>query len=462
MVIKTRYRVYTNREFVLQFRRGKLKNQGYGGGYFLLPVIDELIVLTTTVQTLEVDAGENIITKENQEVKVNGLVIWRIEDPVKAYQSISGGRTGVMSEINITLAKLVESIIRTTVARLSLDQVLRERGLIIEAIMEELFPVVEPMGIRINTAEIRHVDVVDTQLFSDLQEKYRQEAKLAAEKKVIETRQEILKTEAFATQQVKLYEAEQMEAAQVRELAKDKKVLLEMQKLNEAEELRLRSVQELAKKREAEVARLDQEKLRVEAETRLIEIELEAESKKRQYILEEIDVQAQQKIRIAKAEADAIKMQAQARREAIEQEADAEAYKLEKVAEARKMSLLAEAEGQKALLMAEAEGLAEKVKAQGFVNEAMIMKSLVEQLPAIASSMKVGDINWLNMGGSDKNGDSPLGIIPKNILQLMTMGKSFGLDIEGLIRTIRGGSNNSKSQEKITSEESVPLIEEAN
>ncbi len=81
----------------------------------------------------------------------------------------------------------------------------------------------------------------------------------------------------------------------------------------------------------------------------------------------------------------------------------------------------------------------EKVQAQGLINEAMILQELVKQLPAIASSMKVGEISWLNMGGGNgKNGDSPLGIIPKNLLQIMTLAKTFGLDIEGLIDSVRG------------------------
>jgi regulator of protease activity HflC (stomatin/prohibitin superfamily) len=405
---------------------GKLKSQGFGGGYFLLPFIDELIVLPTTVQTLEIAAGE-VITRENQDVRVNGFVIWRIEDPVKSYQSISGQRsTSVMNEINHTLSKLVESIIRTTVARLSLDQVLRERSLIIEAIMSELVPVVEPMGIRMNTAEIRHVDVVDTQLFSNLQETYRQEAKLNAEKVKIVTNQEIAKQSTFSEQQIRLYTAEQQQLAGVRELQKEKEILLEQQKLNETEQKRLRSVQELEKRRETSVAEIAKEKLQIEAETKLMQIELEAESMKRQSLLQQIDVEAEKRRRMAEAEADAVRIQA-----------DAEAYKLEQVAQARKRSMQAEAEGRKSILLAEADGLREKVKAQGHVNEAMLMQELINQLPSIASSMKVGEVNWLNMPGNGENGESPLGIIPKNITQVLAIAKNFGLDVSDVLKSIK-------------------------
>lgn len=435
---------------MLAFRNGKIRSEGYGGAYFVLPFIDELIVMSTTVNQLDVDAGE-VITKENQDVRIVGFVVWRIESPREAYSSIKGTQNNVMHEINVILSQLVESIVRTTVARLTLDQVLRERGLIIDAIMSELVTIVGPMGIKINTAEIRHVEVVDQDLFNDLQEEYRQDAKMNAEQVKIETDMAIQKKTAYSEQEVRMYMAEQEERANVRELERDRMVLLEQQKLNESEQKRLRMVQEMEKKRETAIAEINQKKLKIQAETRLIEIELDAESKKRRQILEGIEVEAQQKKLLAEADAEAIRLRAQANMEAVEMAAKAEAFKLETVAAANKISLLAEAEGRKAILLAEAEGLREKISAQGLVNEAMILQELVQQLPKIASSMKVGDINWLNMGGGNGDGDSPLGIVPKNLLHLMTLSKSFGLDLEGLIQSVRG-------KKEVTVEKLVPML----
>lgn len=448
IIIKSRYRKFTNREFVLSFRNGKIRSEGYGGAYFVLPLIDELIVLSTTVQQLDVDVS-TLITKENQDVKVNCLVVWRIENPRSAYSSIAGSQRKMnpVAEINKVLSNLVESIVRTTTAKLTLDQVLRERGMIIDAIMSELVSVVGPMGIKINTAEIRHVEVVDQDLFNDLQEIYRQHARLDAQKTLIETNKEILKSEAYSEQQVRLYKAEQEELSNVRELEKDRKILAERRKLNEAEQARLQSVQTLEKNRETAVAEINQKKLRVQAETRLMQIELEAESVKRKSILEEIEVEAQSKKILAEAEAESIRLRAQARMEAVEMDARAEAFRLEKVADAKKLSMLAEADGRKAILLAEAEGLREKVQAQGLINEAMIMQELVQQLPKIASAIKVGDVNWLNMGGA--KGDTPLGIIPKNILQLMALSKSFGLDVDKLLSKIRGKEKASNADKKL-------------
>lgn len=422
-VIRARYKKFTNRDFVLRFRNGTLINEGYGGAYFMLPLIDELIVLSTTVQRLEVDTGE-VITAENQDVVVKGFVVWRIEEPVKTYQSISGdSEYNVMTEINKTLVRLVESIIRTTVAQLSLDQVLRERSIIIEAIMSELVTVVGPMGIKINTVEIQHVDVVNQDLFDDLQETYRQEARLTAQK-----------AQSLTTQNIRSFKAEQEEKSEIRELEKEQKILLQQQELNKVEQNRLRTIQKLEKERETANAELIKQKLQVEAETKLMEIEFEAKSKKQQKILQEIEVETKRIQQIADANA-----------EATRKNADAEAYKLEVIAKAtRKM------------LIAEADGLREKLQARKEMNDILIMEQLIQQLPEIAKSMKVGDVNWVNIGGKDQNNGSPLGMVPENILQLLSFSKAFGLDIKKIVDKMTSKSNGDDLEE--LSEEDIESI----
>lgn len=232
------------------------------------------------------------------------------------------------------------------------------------------------------------------------------------------------------------------------------------------------AVEEKEKLREANIAKLEMERAKIEAEIELMKVDYEAQARKKKEILEKIEVEAEKerimalaeaekKKALAEAEAEAIRAEAKARKEAIEMAAEAEARRLEVLAEATKKNLMAEAEGKKAVLMAEAEGLREKVKAQGYVNEAMIMQELIKQLPAIASSMKVGDVNWLNMGnGNGKAENSPLGIIPKNMLQIMALAKTFGLDLEQLIASIRSkkveGSDDSPKLEELV----VPELDE--
>ncbi len=493
-LIKSRYKIFDSSNFVLHFRRGKLRNKSYGGSFFLLPVFDKYVVLSTAIQQVEIHAQEKVITRENQPVIVNGLLVWRIIDPEAAYRAIGSqyGRNAMLG-LNKTLEQIVESIIRTTVAKLTIDEVLRERQIIVEAITKELFGVVSDWGISIETVEVVQVELTNSTLFQHLQAKFEQEARKRAmeitietdrelEQKRIEQNFEVEKIKAERELELRLYRAELEEKAKKRELERDKQIvemqkqveLAETQKQREVqtlEQLKEKEVGELSRLKEVEFAKLEREKelseakiakqtKEIKAETQFIERTKAAEAKKLELIKTQIQVAAEKELREAQAHVEAIRLQTEAEARKIKMMAEAEAERKRKIAQATREALLAEAEGKKAVLLAEAEGLAEKVRAQQQINEAMLMKELILQLPEIAKSIKIGEISWLNLGGGtpDDNGKgngSPLSIIPKNMLELLGIARHFGLDIPRLVETvkkqdIKQSSNPSKGEKTAT------------
>ncbi len=476
MLIRSRYKVFDSSNFVLHFRRGKLKNKSYGGSFFLLPIFDKYVVLSTAIQQVEIHAQEKVITRENQPVIVNGLLVWRIVDPEAAYRAIGSqyGRNAMLG-LNKTLEQIVESIIRTTVAKLTIDEVLRERQIIVEAITKELFSVVSDWGISIETVEVVQVELTNSALFQHLQAKFEQEARRKAmeitietdrelEQKRIEQNFEIEKIKADRELELRLYKAELEEKARKRELERDRQIvemqkqveLAETQKQREVqtlEQLKEKEVGELSRLKEVEFAKLERERelseakiakqtKEIEAETKLIERTKAAEAKKLELIKTQIQVAAEKELREAQAHAEAIRLQTEAEAMKIKMMAEAEAERRRKIAQATREALLAEAEGKKAVLLAEAEGLAEKVRAQQQINEAMLMKELIQQLPEIAKSIKIGEISWLNLGsgsteGNGRGNGSPLSIVPKNMLELLGIARHFGLDIPKLVDAVK-------------------------
>lgn len=163
-IIRSRYRKFTTNYYVIHFRRGKVKSAGLGGAFFLLPIIDEFVVIPTTAQKVDIDA-ERVISKENQEVLVRGFLVWRVVDPARTFSSIDWTR------ISPTLKDIAESVIRTTCANMTLIDILREREKIVNAIISELDAIVADWGIKIETVEIREVDVVNKDLLRNLQAK---------------------------------------------------------------------------------------------------------------------------------------------------------------------------------------------------------------------------------------------------------------------------------------------------
>jgi regulator of protease activity HflC (stomatin/prohibitin superfamily) len=445
IIFKKRYKIFTSNEFVLHFRSGKLKTASYGGGVFLLPIVDHIVVLSTAIQTVDISASEKVISKENQEIIVRGFIVWRITEPEMAFKAIG---TTAMTSISVTLEQIVEAVIRTAVANMTLEQILRERSIIIESIMSEVTPIVESWGVSIETVEVRDVTVVNQELFDDLQAPFENEKRrMAREISIITERDiremailkdlKIAKAEAKANNEARTFEAEQDQVAKVRELKRDKAVVDQQRVLDLTEQEKKRAVEVAIQAREQQVG----EAIRVKQfEFMKIEMAKQVEQAAKEQEQKTIDAQTALIQR--------------------EKNAQAEAKQLRIVAEAQKEQMMAEAEGRRAILLAEAEGLRENVNAQNQINEAVLMQKLIDQLAVIASSMKVGDIQWMNFGGNGSGEDSPLGIIPKNMMQVLAIGKQFGLDINGMLDKVRKGNVIVENQELPEHQEDEFYLEE--
>ena len=551
-VVKSRYKVFPPNVFVIHIRRGVVKHKSFGGGFFKLPIIDQYFLLPTTIQRIEIKASEKVISKENQEIVVRGFLVWRIEDAEKAFKRITGNTSNsTLTEINTTLEQLAESVIRTTVANMTLDSILRNRGKIVDDLMKEFSTVVATWGVSIETVEIKDVELINQELFVNLQAEFENAKALEAQEITIQTsrsietakiskNKEIEMAKAEADREIRLIKAQQEEIAILREIEKEKKILEEQKNVNMAKEMQEKEVlaaqqlkqqevglierkkaqqfveedrklevlrqqkerevgiaskikeqelleqervlevkrrekeiqvMQLERQKEVEQAEYYQKEETIKAETELITRTKAAEAEKIEAIKTNIEVNAEKERleAIVLAEANKIKAQgdAQAKKtraegeaEAKKLEAQAEAQRIAQIANAKKLEMLAEAEGIRAKLDAEAEGLEKKVLAQNQISPEILSQQVVESivnklsavLPQIAESMKVGDIKWVNLGG-DGNGSNPLGIIPKNLVQLVTSMEAFGLDIPGLLtgllsKTNSNGSNGSDGNVK--------------
>ncbi|RLI62870.1 MAG: hypothetical protein DRO67_06710 [Candidatus Asgardarchaeum californiense] len=161
-IYKTRYRKFKTNVYVIHFRRGRVKQSGLGGSFILLPLLDEYIEIPTTAQKVDI-AAERVITIENQELVIHGFVVWRVVDAERLFSNAEWSR------VNEILKDITESVIRTTCANMKLIDILRERERIIKAIIQELDKITADWGIKVLTVEIKDVDVVNKELFKNLQ-----------------------------------------------------------------------------------------------------------------------------------------------------------------------------------------------------------------------------------------------------------------------------------------------------
>lgn len=335
----SRFKKFKPNEYVIWLRRGKVKKSGTGGSAFVLPLIDEIIVIPTVVQQTLLEAKEQVVSREYQDLSLTAYVYWRVSNPEVAFAKVSW-IPSAPDYVEKIIKNAAESIIRTTCANMEIEKVIRERAEIIKIITSELHQLMADWGIITESVEVRDVEVLDKALKQNLE----------ATKKIHEE------------QKARLREAEMNERVKIRNLEVDRLTGLSNQ------EMRLQ-VDSKSKEREVRIQELEQNRVIIEAET----------AQKRQIIAAEAS-----------------------RASRIAQEIDVEVERMTREAEARKAQLFAQAEGEAAVvrekLTAEAEGLLKQVKAIEQADERFLQLKTLETLPEIFKGINIDQMMLLGEG----------------------------------------------------------------
>jgi regulator of protease activity HflC (stomatin/prohibitin superfamily) len=339
MFFISRYRKYKTNEYVIHFRRGKVKRAGTGGTVVLWPIFDEIIVIPTTVQQTLLEAREKVVSYEYQDVALTAFVFWRVTNPEISYSKVSWNPNR-SDYVEKAIKNATEAIIRTTCANMKIEQIIRNRMEIIKNVTSELHHLAGDWGITIESIEIRDVEVLDQRLKDNLE----------AVKKIEEA------------QTAQLRQAEMEQKVQMRNLLVRRHTGEEDQKVKLV-------IESQAKEREIQVARLEQERTIIQAETERKQKQINAEAEKYLQITQTVGV---------------------------------EAARIRQEAEARKDQLLNEAEGEAAKIsqtqIAIAQGILEQAKALSQADEKYIQMKAIEMLPEVFKNVTVDKMILLGEG----------------------------------------------------------------
>ena len=339
MFFVSRYRKYKTNEYVIHFRRGKVKRAGTGGTVVLWPIFDEVIVIPTTVQQTLLEAREKVVSYEYQDVALTAFVFWRVTNPEISYSKVSWNPNR-SDYVEKAIKNATEAIIRTTCANMQIEQIIRNRMEIIKNVTSELHHLAGDWGITIESIEIRDVEVLDQRLKDNLE----------AVKKIEEA------------QTAQLRQAEMEQEVQLRNLLVRRHTGEEDQKVKLV-------IESQSKEREIQVARLEQERTIIQAETERKQKQINAEAEKYLQITQTVGV---------------------------------EAARIRQEAEARKDQLLAEAEGEAAKIsqtqIAIAHGILEQAKALSQADEKYIQMRAIEMLPEVFKNITVDKMILLGEG----------------------------------------------------------------
>ncbi|MHA1974208.1 MAG: SPFH domain-containing protein [Candidatus Hodarchaeales archaeon] len=335
----SRYRKYKTNEYVIHFRRGKVKRAGTGGTVFLWPIFDEVIVIPTTVQQTLLEAREKVVSYEYQDIAVTAFVYWRVTNPEVSFSKVSWNpsRTDYVEK---AIKNATEAIIRTTCANMKIEQIIRNRAEIIKNVTSELHHLAGDWGITVESVEIRDVEVLDQRLKDNLE----------AVKKIEEA------------QTAQLRQAEMEERVQLRNLEVK-------QKTGQTDQEVKLQIEAKAKQREIQIAQLEQQRAVIEAETRRKKKQIEAEAEKFLRVTQEIAVEAER-----------IRQQALARKDQLIAEAEGEAAKISQTQ------------------IALAQGILEQAKALSKADEKYIQLKTIDMLPEVFKNINVDKMILLGEG----------------------------------------------------------------
>jgi regulator of protease activity HflC (stomatin/prohibitin superfamily) len=189
LILLSGLRVANEYERSVVFRLGRLKGLRGPGLYWLIPLgIEKQRKMDLRTMTVDMESQESI-TKDSVTVKVNAVVWLKICDPVKA---VVGVANYYAASYQVALTSL-----RNIIGQHVLDEVLKERDKINEALQTVVDQATEPWGVKVEMVEMKDVEIP-----AGMQRAMAQEAQAMREK-----RARIIKAEAEQEASMKLAEA---------------------------------------------------------------------------------------------------------------------------------------------------------------------------------------------------------------------------------------------------------------
>lgn len=171
--------VYTvdQRKAAIKFQLGEVVSmQTDPGLYFMVPILQNVRLYDTRIQTLDTKDAERFLTSENKNVLVDSFVKWRVIDVRQYYVSVRGDSLAAEARIMQT----VNDALRAEFAKRTVhDVVSGERDKIMETVADKVDKDVKGIGVEVVDVRLKRVDLVP-EISSDVYRRMESERKRVA------------------------------------------------------------------------------------------------------------------------------------------------------------------------------------------------------------------------------------------------------------------------------------------
>lgn len=137
-------------EKAIVLRLGKFKNLKGPGIFFIIPVIEQTIIIDIRILTQDIPK-QQVITKDNVPVTINGVLYFKVAKVDDAIIKVQN--------YNYAIAQYAQTALRDVVGSMTLDQLLAERQQIGEEIEKIVEKESENWGLEVTGIRIQDIDM---------------------------------------------------------------------------------------------------------------------------------------------------------------------------------------------------------------------------------------------------------------------------------------------------------------
>lgn len=150
LLLFSTFKILQEYERAVVFRLGRFTGIRGPGLIILIPGLEKMVRVDLRTVTMDVPS-QDIITKDNVTLKVNGVVYFRVNNPEKAIISVENYYQAT--------AQISQTTLRSVIGQYELDQILQNRDKINSSLQVILDDQTEPWGVKISAVEVKAIDL---------------------------------------------------------------------------------------------------------------------------------------------------------------------------------------------------------------------------------------------------------------------------------------------------------------